>query len=461
MSKKEITKQELIKELKELRQRIAELEKSETEHKKAEETLRLFSQATDNSVDGVAINNLKSRITYVNQAFVKMFGYSKKELIGKGIPFIYPKNQVPKLEKAFKATMQGGWTGELVGKRKNGELFPMVLSSSLIKNNKGTIIAHMAIHRDITERKQVEKALRESEIKYRTLVEHLPAIIYTAALDESSTTLYISPQIEKILGISPETYKADPDFWVKHLHDEDRERVLGEISRAHETEKTFASEYRMISMDGRIVWLKDEAVIVKDDKGIPLYLQGVMLDITERRKAEEALQRSERKYRTIAENVNDALIIHDFEGKIIDVNDNACVMFDQKRNKIIGEHLQKFSPEDPKNPTSPIINRLKKEKSLVFDSQVVYRDGSIIPVTISAKLVSEEGKGVIQSFIRDITERKKAEEELKKKNEDLERFNRIAVGRELKMVELKKEINSLLKEMEKEPQYKIPAEKTK
>ncbi|MCK4822340.1 PAS domain S-box protein, partial [bacterium] len=121
----------------------------------------------------------------------------------------------------------------------------------------------------------------------------------------------------------------------------------------------------------------------------------------------------------------------------------------------------KFSPEDPKNPTSPIINRLKKEKSLVFDSQVVYRDGSIIPVTISAKLVSKEGKGVIQSFIRDITERKQAEEALKRKNEELERFNRIAVGRELKMVELKKEINSLLKEMEKEPQYKIPAEKTK
>ncbi|MCK4784426.1 MAG: PocR ligand-binding domain-containing protein, partial [Desulfobacteraceae bacterium] len=142
---------------------------------------------------------------------------------------------------------------------------------------------------------EVTEALRESEIRFRTLVEHLPAITYTAALDESSTTLYVSPQIEKTLGISPEEYKTDPDFWVNHLHAEDRERVLGEFGHAHKTGQPLFTEYRMISTDGRIVWLRDEAVIIKDDKGDPLYVQGVMFDITGQKKAEEALRESEKK----------------------------------------------------------------------------------------------------------------------------------------------------------------------
>ncbi len=137
------------------------------------------------------------------------------------------------------------------------------------------------------ERKRAEEALVQSEAKYRMLVEQLPVITYIAALDETSTTLYISPQIEKILDISTAEYKADPDFWVKHLHPEDRERVMGEVSRCHETGQPFVSEYRMVSKDGRLTWLSDNAVIVRDDKGNQLCLQGVMYDITERKQAEE------------------------------------------------------------------------------------------------------------------------------------------------------------------------------
>jgi PAS domain S-box-containing protein len=171
-------------------------------------------------------------------------------------------------------------------------------------DEKGDMIGTVGCAKDITKEKQIEKyhkqaeeALRKSEIKFRTLVEHLPAITYTAALDETSATLYISPQIENILGISPKEYKADSDFWLKHLHSEDRERVLKELNRTHETNQPFISEYRMLSTDGRIVWLRDEAVIVKDEKGNPLNLQGVMFNITDRKQAEEALRQSEERLR--------------------------------------------------------------------------------------------------------------------------------------------------------------------
>jgi PAS domain S-box-containing protein len=121
------------------------------------------------------------------------------------------------------------------------------------------------------ERKRSKEALVQSEIKYRTLVEHLPAITYIATLDESSTTLYVSPQIEEILGISPVEYKADPDFWEKHLHPDDRERVMDEVHRCHESGQPFISEYRMFSKDGRLVWLSDDAVTVRDDRGNPFH----------------------------------------------------------------------------------------------------------------------------------------------------------------------------------------------
>lgn len=132
-----------------------------------QEQLRLFSHSVNSSVDGIAMGNLKGKITYVNDAFVRMFEYSREELIGNEIAFIYPEGQIPKLEEALTETLDGGWRGELVGKRKNGELFPMAVSSSRVVDDEGEVIGHMASHRDITERKRAEEQL-ELKVEERT-----------------------------------------------------------------------------------------------------------------------------------------------------------------------------------------------------------------------------------------------------------------------------------------------------
>jgi PAS domain S-box-containing protein len=142
-----------------------------TERKRAEEKLRLFSQSVDSSIDGMAIGNPEGKIIYTNEAFVRMFGYSREELIGKAITSFHPKDQIPKLEAALKATMEGGWTGELVGKRKNGELFPIAISSSRVMDDEGKITAILASHRDITERKQMEEKLRQYSERLEELVQ--------------------------------------------------------------------------------------------------------------------------------------------------------------------------------------------------------------------------------------------------------------------------------------------------
>ena len=152
----------------------------------------------------------------------------------------------------------------------------------------------IVVVRDVTERDEAVKALTESETRFRALVENLPAIAYTAALDPASTTLYISPRVEQILGFSPRECAANPNIWRERLHPDDRQRVLDELAACHRSGKPFASEYRMIARDGRVVWFRDEAVIVRDHQGRPAYLLGVMLDITRTRELEHQLAQAQK-----------------------------------------------------------------------------------------------------------------------------------------------------------------------
>jgi diguanylate cyclase (GGDEF)-like protein/PAS domain S-box-containing protein len=122
---------------------------------------------------------------------------------------------------------------------------------------------------------------------YRALVEQLPAIVYIDDLDDDLTTLYVSPQIRELLGVEPADYCADPMIWNALLHDEDEERALEEYLRGRDTGEDFAFEYRMVGRNGRLVWFRDSVHVVKDERGNALLLQGVMLDITERKQAEE------------------------------------------------------------------------------------------------------------------------------------------------------------------------------
>jgi PAS domain S-box-containing protein len=137
-----------------------------------------------------------------------------------------------------------------------------------------------------------QERLRETEAKYRNLVEQVPAVVYIDDVDDISTVLYISPQVEELTGYSQDQHLADPELWVKRLHGDDRERVLAESRRTNETGEPWRIEYRMLRPDGGVVWVRDEAVLLRDDHGRPLCWQGVLLDVTEERRAEETLRRA-------------------------------------------------------------------------------------------------------------------------------------------------------------------------
>jgi PAS domain S-box-containing protein len=144
---------------------------------------------------------------------------------------------------------------------------------------------------DITRQKRAEEDLREAEFRYRSLVEHLPAVVYIDAVDDHSTATYVSPQYERLLGFTPEERLADPGLWLRQLHPEDRDRVQAESLRTNATGDPFDCEYRMLRKDGRVVWLRDSAFLAEGEAGRPEVWQGVLLDITAAKLAEEALSR--------------------------------------------------------------------------------------------------------------------------------------------------------------------------
>ena len=136
------------------------------------------------------------------------------------------------------------------------------------------------------------QSLREAHETYRHLVEGIPAILYIDANDDLSTNIYTSPQILPLLGFTVEEWRDDPNLWLVRMHEDDRERVVAEHQESNRTGEPFVSEYRLLAADDREVWIRDEAVLVRDDDGNPLFWRGIMSDITQAKRVEDKLRRS-------------------------------------------------------------------------------------------------------------------------------------------------------------------------
>ncbi|HJQ15223.1 MAG TPA: response regulator, partial [Anaerolineales bacterium] len=142
-----------------------------------------------------------------------------------------------------------------------------------------------AIERELRDA-DARRSRREAETRYQLLVERLPMIVYLSPVGNISHTTYVSPQVQTILGYTPEEWLADPEFWRTRLHPNDREGVIHTVEESERTGDPSSMEYRMLTRDGKIIWFHDQAVLLRDDKGQPLYWQGIKVDITTRKQAE-------------------------------------------------------------------------------------------------------------------------------------------------------------------------------
>lgn len=146
---------------------------------------------------------------------------------------------------------------------------------------------------DLQRRLDAEKALRETETMYKALVEQTSVIIYRDAADKDATSLYISPQIETMLGYSLDEWKKNPNLWQNLLHPDDFSGIMNDVKKYITTGEKAITEYRLRTKDQRWIWVHDESIVVKDENGTPEYVHGVIIDITEQKEAEQSLKQRE------------------------------------------------------------------------------------------------------------------------------------------------------------------------
>jgi PAS domain S-box-containing protein len=290
-----------------------------------------------------------------------------------------------------------------------------------IVNEQSECTLILAVIKNITDRKQAEDALRASEDKYRTLVSHTPAVLWTS--DQNGQTSFISSNVEQVYGYTPEEIlKAGDSLWFGRIHSEDRASVKAAYAALIKREEPFDIEYRIQRRDGDWIWLHDRASRSYEVDGT-LRVDGVFSDITARKKAEEELKNSEERLRILFEYAPDGYYLSDLKGNFIDGNKAAEEIIGYKRDELIGKSFIKLNllpkAQIPKAAAGLAKNALGKPTG-PDEFTLKRKDGSQVPVETRTFPVKIKGKVLILGIARDITERKQAGQALHDMNKDLE-----------------------------------------
>ncbi len=289
-----------------------------TERKRAEEALRAsearFRAAYHNASVGMSICDLTGRWQEVNQALCEILGYSKQELLTKDFQSLtHPEDLSANLDR-IRQLLTGAAVHQVFEKRyarKDGSTVWALVGLSVIRNHDDVPSHLLAMVQDITERKQAEETLRRSEERYHTLAQTSPVGIFRT--DREGSYLYVNTRWCEIAGLSHE--KGLKHGWTDAIHPEDRQHVTDEWHRALTLQEMFSSEYRFQRVDGMTTWVLCQAVTEKNFHGTTIGYVGTITDITERKRAEQTLRRSERDLRAVLDALPVGVWFTDATGK--------------------------------------------------------------------------------------------------------------------------------------------------
>lgn len=381
----------------------------------AEKEIRLLAQTVASERDAVCLTDLEGKILFVNEAFLHAHGFKEEELLGQAIVTVYSPRLPAEAAAWTIATISAeGWHGELLHRRKDGSEFPVELWTSMVKNDDGEAVAVVGVVRDITERKQAEIALRESEELFRTLVESAPiAMVISTGVE--GKILYINPKFTSLFGYTLEDI-PDLDLWWSLAYPEEqyRRRIATEWGRnvklaIQSNSEIQPMETKVRCKNGNIKYI-ELAQSSLGDRNIVFFT-----DLTQHRQAEEAVRISEEKYRSLYEESKDVVYISSPEGNLVDMNPAGLELFGYaSKEDMLQLKIDRDLYADPKQRDQ--LQRLMEEEGFVkdFEEVLLRKDGGRITILETATAVRDDrGRPVLyRGIMRDVTKQKELEQEL-------------------------------------------------
>lgn len=351
-----------------------EKKKAEEALRESEEKFRLLAEAT---IEGVLINK-KEKIWEANKAFAKMFGYKSEEVIGMPVSeFVTPASF-----EVIKKNIQAGFEQpyEIIGVKKDGTTFNIEATG---KNciYKGSP-ARVATLRDITERKQAEKGLKESEKKFKTLADESPNMIF---INKKRKVVYANKKCEETMKYTREEFYADDLDFMRLIHPESKALVTKNFIKHMKGEEIQPYEYKLVTKDGNeLIGLHTTKLI--DYEGEKAIL-GIITDITERKKVEEKL----RYQASLLENVKDSITSVDMKGNMVYWNKGSEKMYGWKKEEVLGKFIGSVvMPPEFQEKSKEIMKQLIKRGTWNGEVKNMRKDKTVFPAYISLSLIKNE-----------------------------------------------------------------------
>jgi PAS domain S-box-containing protein len=333
------------------------------------------------SLDCAVIVDHEGLVTEINPATEETFGWTRPDAVGKRFLELVV---APEHREELAEVLKTG-TGPLIGARleinalrSDHRTFPAEVAITRV-DVPGPLLFAVSL-RDVTKRREREERLKQAEAKYRTLVEQIPLATYINDIGMPVQTQYMSPQIETMLGY-PVSDWLQPNFFVTHVHPDDHDRVLAEVEKTHDAGQDFRCEYRLIGADGRIVWVLDETVAVRDEEYHPIFLQGFLVDITDRHAADDALRDSEELHRLVVEGSRDVITLLDATGRVRYASPAVQTVLGWLPEEIHGRKwTDDVHPEDVGAVTAYYKNREAGVDAPALGVRVQHKNGSWVAV---------------------------------------------------------------------------------
>ena len=394
-----------------------------SERKRAEDEMRAsearFRSFVDHATDGFFLFDERQALVDVNRQVCESLGYSREEMIG-----MHPRDFDAALDQASIARIaERVSSGETVTfethhRRKDGTVFPVEVRARQFQH--GAHRFRLSLVRDIAERKRTERVLRESEAK----LQEAQRIANFGWWERDFTTgrVSLSDEVCRIFGLEAVDLPDWHARWLSLIHPEDKPRIA-EAARAALLPggPRYNVEYRVIRPDGTVRIVHSQGDVTWDESGRPLRQFGVLQDITDLRQAEQELRASEGRFRIFVDHATDAFFLLDDDWTILDVNRQACHVLGYSREELIGKHKSDFDVALDGTSIQSLKQRSVVGEAITFETRHRRKDGASFPVEVRLNQFEQGGRRYL-CLVRDISERKRAEDELR---ESEERFRTI------------------------------------